>query len=89
VIIWFPVKVLLVPRFAFSLKPVATACVVVNIKKQVVNQEMVKQGMAWHFKRYSTNETYARLELIARKNKVGLWQDKNPIAPWLWRKHRY
>lgn len=60
--------------------------IVVNAKKQVVNQEMVKQGMAWHFKRYSTNETYARLELIARKNKVGLWQDKNPIAPWEWRK---
>jgi len=60
--------------------------VVVNTKKQVVNQEMVKQGMAWHFKRYSKDATYARLELTARKNKIGLWQDKNPVAPWEWRK---
>jgi len=60
--------------------------VVVNTKKQVINQEMIKQGMAWHFKRYSKDETYANLELTARKNKVGLWQDKNPIAPWEWRK---
>lgn len=59
--------------------------VVVNTKKQVVNQEMIKQGMAWHFKKYSKDATYAQLELNARKNKVGLWQAKNPIAPWAWR----
>lgn len=60
--------------------------VVVNIKKQVINQEMIKQGMAWHFKRYSKDESYAKLELIARKNKTGLWQDPNPTPPWNWRK---
>lgn len=60
--------------------------VVVNAKKQVVNQQMIKQGMAWHFKRYSKDPTYARLEIEARKNKVGLWRDPNPIAPWEWRK---
>jgi endonuclease YncB( thermonuclease family) len=59
--------------------------VVINVKKQVVNQEMIKQGMAWHFKRYSKDEAYARLELNARKNKVGIWRDANPIAPWEWR----
>ena len=25
--------------------------VIINIKKQIVNQEMIKRGMAWHFKR--------------------------------------
>ncbi|TKC12767.1 thermonuclease family protein [Pedobacter polaris] len=60
--------------------------VVVNNKKQVVNQEMIKQGMAWHFKRYSKDMAYAKLEVVARKNKVGLWHDINPIAPWEWRK---
>jgi endonuclease YncB( thermonuclease family) len=63
--------------------------VVVNAKKQVVNQEMLKQGMAWHFKRYSTDAVYASLELDARKNKVGLWHDTNPIAPWEWRKPKH
>lgn len=50
-----------------------------------INQEMVKRGMAWHFKRYSDDETLARLELEARKNRVGLWVDSNPIAPWEFR----
>lgn len=63
--------------------------VVVNAKKQVVNQEMVRQGMAWHFKKYSTAAVYANLELDARKNKVGLWHDGNPIAPWQWRKPQH
>lgn len=60
--------------------------VIVNDKKQNVNQEMVKKGMAWHFKKYSTDAKYAELEFEARKNKKGLWQDANPIAPWNWRK---
>lgn len=59
--------------------------VVINNKKQVVNQEMIKQGMAWHFKKYSTDITYARLELQARQKKTGLWQDAHAIAPWDWR----
>lgn len=59
--------------------------VIINQTKQNVNQEMVKQGMAWHFKKYSKDITYSKLEAEARKNKIGLWQDKNPIAPWLWR----
>ncbi|MFW0714348.1 thermonuclease family protein [Pedobacter sp. N23S346] len=60
--------------------------VVSNQRKQVINQEMIRQGMAWHYKKYSTDVLYSQLEIIARKNKVGLWRDINPIAPWEWRK---
>ncbi len=60
--------------------------VVVNKSKQIVNLELVKQGLAWHFKKYSHNPVYAKLELEARRNKVGLWQDPKAIPPWLWRK---
>jgi endonuclease YncB( thermonuclease family) len=59
--------------------------VIINNKKQVVNQEMIKQGMAWHFKKYSSDPVYAQLEITARKNKVGLWQEADAIAPWEWR----
>ncbi|WP_293784413.1 thermonuclease family protein [uncultured Pedobacter sp.] len=58
---------------------------VINDKKQVINQEMIKQGMAWHFKKYSSDPLYAQLEMTARKNKTGLWQDSTAIAPWEWR----
>mgnify|MGYP003574853968 CR=1 FL=1 len=51
-----------------------------------LNQEFVKQGLAWHFKRYSTDTVYARLEINAREKAIGLWSETNPIAPWLWRK---
>jgi len=51
-----------------------------------VNKEMVKSGLAWHFKNYSSDKSYSDLEILARKNKIGLWQDKNAIAPWIFRK---
>ena len=63
--------------------------VVINDKKQVVNQEMIKQGMAWHFKKYSSDPLYAQLEINARENKVGLWKDGDAIPPWKWRKKKF
>ena len=54
--------------------------------KVCLNKEMLKSGLAWHYKKYSTNAEYAQLENNARKNKVGLWTDKNPIAPWNFRR---
>jgi micrococcal nuclease len=62
--------------------------VVINDKNQNINQEMVKLGMAWHFKKYSKDPVYAKLETDARKNRVGLWREDNPIAPWLWREKK-
>lgn len=54
-----------------------------------LGQEMIKAGLAWHFKKYSSDKNLAELENQARINKVGLWIDPNPIAPWGIRKlHR-
>ena len=58
--------------------------VVLNEKKENVNKELVKAGLAWHFMKYSTDMTYTLLEQEARQNKVGLWKDQNPVAPWEW-----
>lgn len=51
-----------------------------------VNKELVKKGLAWHFKKYSDNLDYAKLEIKARKLRVGVWSDPTPIAPWEFRK---
>lgn len=51
-----------------------------------LNKELVRNGLAWHFKRYSDSKEYAQLEIEAQKNRVGLWSETNPIAPWNWRK---
>ncbi|MCD1116974.1 thermonuclease family protein [Chryseobacterium turcicum] len=53
-----------------------------------LNKELVKNGLAWHYKKYSKDNSYDDLEKYARKLKVGLWNDKTPTAPWEWRKSR-
>jgi endonuclease YncB( thermonuclease family) len=59
---------------------------IINEQDKNVNKELVIAGLAWHFKQYSTNIEIATLEITARINKVGLWKDAYPIAPWEWRK---
>jgi endonuclease YncB( thermonuclease family) len=54
--------------------------------------EQVKAGFAWHYKKYQDEQTpqdrqlYAAAEEQAREKQIGLWKDKNPIAPWDWRR---
>ncbi|MCP9755288.1 nuclease [Lacihabitans sp. CCS-44] len=38
-----------------------------------LNQELVKAGMALHYKKYSSSWGYAQLEIQARVKKVGIW----------------
>ena len=53
-----------------------------------VNREMVREGMAWHFKRYSKDTAYAALEMAARERGAGIWSDSTSIAPADWRSRR-
>jgi endonuclease YncB( thermonuclease family) len=53
-----------------------------------LNRELVKAGLAWHYKKYSTDTVYAGQEQAARAAKKGLWADHAPVAPWQWRKRR-
>lgn len=52
-----------------------------------LSAEIIKAGMGWHYKRYSTSTLLANFETKAKKDKTGLWIDNNPIAPWEWRKN--
>lgn len=47
--------------------------------------ELVKNGLAWHYVKYSKDSTLQDLEDRAKDAKVGLWQDPKPVAPWDWR----
>lgn len=59
-----------------------------------VNLSMVKQGLAWHYKKYEREQNagdryqYAQAEEHARIAKVGLWSERAPVAPWDFRKSR-
>ncbi|MEO6983901.1 MAG: thermonuclease family protein [Paralcaligenes sp.] len=53
------------------------------------NQKQVATGMAWanmqgHGK-YMRDTKLPELEAQARRAKLGLWQDPNPVQPWVWR----
>lgn len=41
---------------------------------RVLNKELVKKGLAVHFKKYSTSTEYANLEIQARKKRLGIWR---------------
>lgn len=51
-----------------------------------VNGEMLKSGLAWHYKQYSNDLDYARFEEEARRNRLGLWKQGRAVSPWDWRK---
>ena len=55
---------------------------------RVLNQELVKAGMAWWYQQYSKDVGLKKLEEEARKAKRGLWADKKPVAPWEWRRRQ-
>jgi endonuclease YncB( thermonuclease family) len=62
--------------------------VVFNSQQEELNYALVEAGLAWHFKKYSTEERYSIAERSARRQGKGLWSAPNPIEPWNWRKKK-
>ena len=58
----------------------------VTIDGKNVNEELLKAGLAWHYKYYDKNLAWAQLENEAKKAKKGLWTQPNPTPPWEFRK---
>jgi endonuclease YncB( thermonuclease family) len=52
-----------------------------------INLLEVREGYAWHYKKYSNDQKMANAEELAKKEKKGLWRSLNVIPPWEWRKH--
>lgn len=59
---------------------------IIHHKGQDINAQMVLNGYAWAYVKYS--RMYIDHERLARENKRGLWQSSNPTPPWEWRKLR-
>ena len=55
-------------------------------------KEQVAAGLAWHYKEYAKEQSapdrrsYADAEDEARRAKIGLWHDSNPVPPWEFRR---
>jgi micrococcal nuclease len=50
-----------------------------------VNAELVRRGHAWSFSR-DAKDPLRMLQDEARLTHLGLWQDADPVPPWIWRR---
>jgi Staphylococcal nuclease homologue len=54
-----------------------------------LNQELVKQGWCWWYRKYVPGDTALEgLENEAREGRKGLWADLQPVPPCVYRKAR-
>lgn len=60
----------------------------VRCKDQDASEFMVRSGYAWFFTRYGKDMAVQRLEAAARKGRLGLWAEPQPVPPWEWRRER-
>ncbi len=53
-----------------------------------VNRQMVRDGNAWVYRKYATDDTLYDLENQARSEKRGLWSlpEADRVPPWEWRR---
>lgn len=47
-----------------------------------VNYRMVSTGFAWAYRGYVTDPDLLLIEADARRQKLGLWADPQPVEPW-------
>jgi len=56
---------------------------------KMVQEAMLRAGLAWVYTQYCTREDicvpFRKLENEAKSQKRGLWVDKAPVPPWEWR----
>jgi endonuclease YncB( thermonuclease family) len=64
----------------------------VTCQGRLVNRELVRAGLAWHYPRYCRSQPLcnelAELEEKARRERLGLWADPEPVAPWEWKRRQ-
>jgi endonuclease YncB( thermonuclease family)/DNA/RNA endonuclease G (NUC1) len=54
-----------------------------------VNQEMIADGLAWHYDQYTEGDEADELDQLqadARNGEVGLWSQPDPVKPECWRR---
>ncbi|MCD7971567.1 MAG: thermonuclease family protein [Candidatus Azobacteroides sp.] len=58
----------------------------IYINGKNVNEALVRNGLAWHYKHFNNDPKLDSLEQLARKEKLNIWSQKNPIEPYEFRK---
>lgn len=58
----------------------------VFVGKLDVNLMQVERGLAWAYDRYVTDSKIPAAQKVAQSKKIGLWADREPTPPWLFRR---
>jgi endonuclease YncB( thermonuclease family) len=58
----------------------------VSVDGIIINEDMVKRGMAWEYSYFKPGRVYMALQSEAQQARRGLWSQRNPIPPWVWRR---
>lgn len=61
----------------------------VHVDGKSLSRELIAHGYGWVYTKYCTIpecEEWRQLEVVARENRLGLWEHPNPVPPWEWRK---
>ena len=50
--------------------------------------ELLREGLAWYYRRYANDPSLEKLEDEARAARRGLWGEPHPVPPWKFRSDR-
>ncbi|MFN5467503.1 MAG: thermonuclease family protein [Pirellulaceae bacterium] len=51
-----------------------------------INLWMIEKGAAWHYAQYNKEESFSNAQQVAKKAKLGLWDEAMPQPPWDYRR---
>lgn len=58
----------------------------VFLNDENINKLLVRNGLAWVYDRYVTDDSYYKDLNIAKNKRMNIWSDNKQISPWEWRK---
>jgi|TARA_B110000438_G_C15769156_1_gene631038 micrococcal nuclease len=58
----------------------------VFINDENINKLLVRNGLAWVYDRYVTDDSYYEDLEIAKNKRINIWSDNKQISPWEWRR---
>lgn len=58
----------------------------VTIDGKDLSMTLVESGLAWYYKKHGSERYLSKAQRKARKGKIGLWSQNNPIPPWDFRR---
>lgn len=53
-----------------------------------INEEMVRNGLAWYYNHFVEDHRLDSLEQVARSEELNIWSKKNPMSPYEFRQKK-